>query len=507
MAYLQSWLDQLPAILLLFLLAYTAFLVAAAVYNVTFHPLSRFPGPKLRGAFYFPQYWDIYTGLTVQKIKRLHDEYGDTVRISPTTLSYTNSQAWKDIYGNRQGKPVISKDKEVYYGGGDGVANIIVSNDVDHSRMRRLLSHAFSESALREQEPLITRYLDLLIGKLYDQARYPEHCTVDLVSWYNFTTFDILGDLCFDESFGALAKGQYHSWVANIFRSLKYARMFRVFRAYPIVGNVVFALFRLFPQATRAGAEHRALTAQKAEQRFERKTDRRDFMSYILRHNDEKGMTGEEIKATSGILIIAGSETTATLLSGATFHLLKNPSSLAKAVDEVRQAFLHASDITFDAVTTRLPYLNACLEETLRLYPPVPSVLPRRTGPEGDIINGRFIPPNISVGVHPWSAYLSVSNFKDPEVFAPERWLGDESFANDDLAACQPFSLGPRGCLGKNLAYAEMRSIMARILWNFDLELCDDSKDWARQKVFILWDKPALNVKLRVRKGVSRERP
>ena len=107
-------------------------------------------------------------------------------------------------------------------------------------------------------------------------------------------------------------------------------------------------------------------------------------------------MTRDEIKATSGILVIAGSETTATLLSGATFLLLKNPSSLAKAVNEVRNSFVHASDITFTSVTAQLPYLNACLEESLRLYPPVPTVLPRRTAPDGDIINGHFVPPDVS---------------------------------------------------------------------------------------------------------------
>ena len=107
-------------------------------------------------------------------------------------------------------------------------------------------------------------------------------------------------------------------------------------------------------------------------------------------------MTRDEIKATSGILVIAGSETTATLLSGATFLLLKNPSSLAKAVNEVRKTFVHASDITFASVTAQLPYLNACLEESLRLYPPVPTVLPRRTAPDGDIINGHFVPPDVS---------------------------------------------------------------------------------------------------------------
>ena len=155
-----------------------------------------------------------------------------------------------------------------------------VSNNADHARMRRLLSHAFSDSALREQEPLITKYLDLLIEKVYQQIQGPAQGKVNLVQWYNFTTFDILGDLCFDEPFGALNKGQYHSWVANIFKSLKIARMFRVFRAYPIVGSVVFGLLKLFPQATAAGAEHRELTAHKAERRLDRKTDRKDFMRF-----------------------------------------------------------------------------------------------------------------------------------------------------------------------------------------------------------------------------------
>ncbi len=107
-------------------------------------------------------------------------------------------------------------------------------------------------------------------------------------------------------------------------------------------------------------------------------------------------MTIEEIKVTSGILIIAGSETTATLLSGLTYLLLENPETLAKAVGEVRNTFVHASDITFATVATQMPYLNACIEEGLRLYPLVLSVLPRRTGPGGDLINGRFVPPHVS---------------------------------------------------------------------------------------------------------------
>lgn len=157
-----------------------------------------------------------------------------------------------------------------------------VSNDADHSRMRRLLSHAFSDAALRDQEQLITHYFDLLIEKLQQQVVGPEQGKVDLVRWYNFTTFDILGDICFDESFGALKKGQYHSWIASLFQSLKIVRMFRVFRAYPILGKIVFSLLKLFPQVTKAGAEHQALTAQKAERRLDRQTDRKDIMRYAI---------------------------------------------------------------------------------------------------------------------------------------------------------------------------------------------------------------------------------
>lgn len=118
--------------------------------------------------------------------------------------------------------------------------------------------------------------------------------------------------------------------------------------------------------------------------------------SYILRHNDEKGMSRAEIIKTSSILIMAGSETTATLLSGATFHLLKNPSTLETLTNEIRTSFLDAAEMTFTKLVN-LPYLNACLQEALRIYPPVAGTLPRRTQPGGAVINGQFIPENVSL--------------------------------------------------------------------------------------------------------------
>ncbi|KAL9098008.1 MAG: hypothetical protein Q9187_009754 [Circinaria calcarea] len=150
----------------------------------------------------------------------------------------------------------------------------------------------------------------------------------------------------------------------------------------------------LFPSIKALQEKHHNYSRDRTERRLNKVTDRRDIASYILRHNDEKGMTRPEIKATFGIVLLAGSETTATVLSGATFYLLKNPDALHKLTVEVRNAFSQADEITFNAVA-RLPYLQACIQEALRMYPPIPGIFPRRTVPEGDVINGRFIPGNV----------------------------------------------------------------------------------------------------------------
>jgi averantin hydroxylase len=107
-----------------------------------------------------------------------------------------------------------------------------------------------------------------------------------------------------------------------------------------------------------------------------------------------------------------------------------------------------------------------------------------------------------------FATHRSPQNFHRPDDFLPERFLPADDpaysveFANDDRAALQPFALGPRNCIGRNLAYTEMRLVLVRMLWRFDLELADPSSDWLDQKVTILWIKTPLWVRLR---PVSRE--
>ena len=90
-----------------------------------------------------------------------------------------------------------------------------------------------------------------------------------------------------------------------------------------------------------------------------------------------------------------------------------------------------------------------------------------------------------------------------PEAFIPGRWLPAATkdplspFYNDKRDAVQPFNIGPRSCLGKPLAYNEMRIILARLLWNFDFELCAESEEWTKQYSYTLWEKRPLMCKLR----------
>ncbi|KAH8585652.1 cytochrome P450 monooxygenase-like protein [Bisporella sp. PMI_857] len=497
MDQILSIISKFVSIVLTVAVLYSIYQIAVVVYNLYFHPLAKFPGPASRTGVHLGDYWHFLNGTHHQSLKELHDKYGDVVRIRPDALTFSTAGAWKDIYGSRPGKGQIPKDPRFYGVGGEGGTDIIFSNDEDHSRIRKLISHAFSDAALRQQEVILTKYFDLLVQGLKAKIDGPDAGNVDLTKWYNFLTFDVIGDMCFGESFGALESGEYHIWMGNLFQGIKFARFLSAATFYEPLLTILRALIKVIPSIAKAKREHQEFCLKKTAKRLDLKTDRTDFMSYILRHNDERGMTRAEIENTSGLLIIAGSETTSTLLTGATYLLLSNPDAYAKLKEEVHGAFKTAEEITLTS-TSRLPFLHACLEEALRLYPPVPNALPRRLGADPAIIDGNFVPGNTSIAVSQWAAYHSDKNFYQPEAFVPERWLSNPpvQYRNDKREAFNPFSTGPRNCIGKNLAYNEMRSVMARMVWHFDMELCNKNETWMDQKVYFMWEKLALNVRL-----------
>ncbi|VUC36388.1 unnamed protein product [Clonostachys rosea] len=470
--------------------------IVRSVYLVFFHPLSKIPGPPLYALSDLPYLYHLAQGTWPHVLKELHQKYGPSIRYTPADVSFTTPDAWKTIYDHKtSAAKSFIKDPRFYVKGIHSEdPHIINANREDHKRMRRLISHAFSEKALRGQETVMSQYIDLFITKMSEYAQSGQK--LDIVKWYNFTTFDLIGDLSFGQPFGCLESGGYHPWVSMIFDDVRFSALAPIVKRHPILKP----LTRLFvPRGLmEKSKEHFKLTQETTLNRVASgNIEREDFMSYILRHNDEKGLSKGEMVENAGILIIAGSETTATLLSGTTFHLLKNPETYAKLVKEIRSAFESEEEITLLRVN-ELPYLIATFNEGFRAYPPVPIGTPRITPAGGEFIDGYWIPQGTSVSVSQMSSYHSDRNFRDPQQFVPERWLpnGDPKYKSDAKSVLNPFSIGPRNCIGKNLAYAEMRLILARLLWRFDLELMPESREWDQQKIWSLWSKGELNVKL-----------
>ncbi|KAL6173163.1 hypothetical protein ACJQWK_00726 [Exserohilum turcicum] len=246
-----------------------------ALDHITFDPLAKLPGPKLRGAFHFPDYWSVVTGNTHRKWTALHKQYGEVVRVSPDLVSFINPEAWRQIYGHGNTQP-MQKDPVFYF---RPPSDIISANDADHARIRRPLNHAYSEQALRSQESMINSYVTLLIQKL--RKRAVENTPVDLVQWLNFTTFDITGDLTFAESFGALDQETYNVWMANLFNAFRFATILNVINRYPIIGTPLMALLKRVPALARAEHQHNVYTEKKTTKRLATQTDRKDFIRYV----------------------------------------------------------------------------------------------------------------------------------------------------------------------------------------------------------------------------------
>ncbi|KAL2065351.1 hypothetical protein VTL71DRAFT_3021 [Oculimacula yallundae] len=434
-------------------------------------------------------------------IRDFHEQYGEVVRYSPDELSFASEEAWKDIYHQ---KHPLEKDPAFYSFtklGRDGAQSIFSAKDAAHARIRKAMSHAFSEKALREQEPFLKQYVDLLVEKLRGVAA--SKSSVDMVEWYNYTTFDIIGDLAIGRSFGCLNDSKYHSWVHGIVNLFKLGPIIKTVHIYHLA-----PLLRLLaPKKLRDNRQrHEQYVVENVQERLSKGflRDRPDFLSYILRSKGTpEELNDHEIEANANFLLLAGSETTGTALAGTTYYLLKTPEAFTIVVEEVRKAFETEDEINFLNCAERLPYMQACLQEGLRIYPPGPVAAPRKTPRDKvTIIGGYEIPAWTGVGVHALSASHSPSNFYLPRSFLPERWLPPAQndpgspFRNDKRGASQPFSLGPRNCLGKSFAYNEMRVILARLLWNFDLSMEPESDGWDKQKTYVLWEKGPLMCKL-----------
>ena len=176
------------------------------LYNLYWHPLAKFPGPKKAAIapFWAMKHW--VSGDNLWRIKELHDKYGPVVRIAPNQLSFCSATSWQDVHGLKHGRKPFLKGSW-YYPFGQSPTNIVaVSDKKSHSTQRKSLSHGFSASALASQEDRIHYFVDLLVDQI--RKRYTKE-PGNMTEWYNYATFDVIGELAFGESFGCLESGKF----------------------------------------------------------------------------------------------------------------------------------------------------------------------------------------------------------------------------------------------------------------------------------------------------------
>ncbi|KAK3382556.1 putative cytochrome P450 [Lasiosphaeria ovina] len=442
-------------LLLGFTLGLILWQAATAAHNLFLHPLRRFPGPMAQRASSLP--WTVLHLRKTQMFatQKLHKRYGPVVCIAPGHLSFTDVRVYKDIYAPE------TPEAAAFYDPIDDIAN---AGREEHQRVRRAVSQGFSEAALRQYGPVIDRYVDKLLRQLHERSGAP----LDCAACYTWATFNIAAELVFGKPIGCLDACAYHPWVKFIMAG---AKSNAVLSSLCYVGHrwVVQLLFRTFGRLTMT--RHKAFTD--SMKRSARDAD----LDCQVQADREQNMSFDKLSANAFVFMLAGSGTSAAALSGITYLLLTNPEALARLREEVRSTFSSAAETKIGPVS-KLPYLSAVLSEGLLVYPPQPTDLVRVVPAGGGVIAGHSVAGGAYVEVQPWSISHSREHWADPDAFRHERFLAidDEARrAGNRFEALQPFSFGPRSCIGR-------------------------PSDWIRrQGGYPLWDRPPLKVRFTTR--------
>lgn len=190
-----------------------------------------------------------------------------------------------------------------------------------------------------------------------------------------------------------------------------------------------------------------------------------DLVSYLITKTPNTPSGRSLLHGESRLIISAGSETTSTALTFILIHLATHPSYLST----LRKA-LHTNTSSSYDPQHPLPLLDAIIQESMRLRPSVFFGAQRVTPPKGMTINNRFIPGNTIITMPPYAMNRDARSFMYPDEFIPERWTTKPELVLNQ-SAFNPFSTGPYNCVGKGLAMMELRSVVGRVVREFDILL------------------------------------
>ncbi|KKY13134.1 putative cytochrome p450 [Diplodia seriata] len=361
------------------------------------------------------------------EVDKLHQQYGDFVRIGPRHISINRASAIPLVYG-----PPSKCAK-----------------------------------ALASYEDRVKEKAERLVEQLGNREGEP----VNITSWANTFALDVIGDVGLGTEFRSLDHGTDHPAIKGVHESMA------------IIGFLSSVPWLLKILTDTPGATRKFLLFKQycsnqvalKEKTLDRKHEPKDLLSWLLKaryENDRSAPPGKvALDEDARLIIIAGSDTTAAALANAVFYLARDRRALAKLQAALDAAFPDGvAGWSYDAAKS-IPYLDHVINETLRLRPPVPSGLSRLTPPEGLQIDDVYVPGNTVVSIPAHSIQRDARYYEDPEAFIPERWenLSPES------APFLAFSRGATNCAGKQFARMELRASISQIALSFDMKLADDA--------------------------------
>ncbi|TBU25227.1 high nitrogen upregulated cytochrome P450 monooxygenase 2 [Dichomitus squalens] len=452
-----------------------------------FHPLANFKGPLAYRITKLSMAVWAATGSECFVVKALHDKYGDVVRTGPNELSVRDPSLIPAVMG-ASGLP-----KGPNYLGmtltHDGLPMVGIQDTEEHLRRRRPWTRGLNSTALKEYEPLMAERVAELVASLITL----QDKVILLDQQFAQFSHKFMSDMAFGDKSKIMHGDQKKFWSL-----LDDGVVFAAFFSHvPWLGFYVM----LLPMVAAPLQAFLSRCREFAIRRIKQGSTNRDLF-YYLNNEDQLHSPPPPLHqlVDDGVLaIVAGSDTTSTALTSLFYCLLTHPKAYAAVVTEVDNCFSEGETTLTTACHGKLPYLDAAINESLRLFPPAPNGSLRqvpRNG-KGVHVGSIFIPPGTAVCCHLYSMHLDARNFSFPDTFWPERWLlasgrinsatpprdlspdahqgsplDASSLKHNDMAF-MPFSYGPMNCVGKNLALAEIRMVACALIRQFEFRLQD----------------------------------
>ncbi|KAK6502936.1 hypothetical protein TWF481_007977 [Arthrobotrys musiformis] len=468
------------ALSLLFLpLGYVVYLIGLAVYRIWFHPLSSFPGPKAAAVSeYWEAWWNIWPhkGGCLFEVERLHKVHGAAVRMGPNEIHVNDPRYYHELY--RLGSKYY-KDPEMHKVLGAPSSTVAETDPVLHKIRRGALEQLFSRQSILKLEPMVMGKVERWSNKL--EEHYKAGKPVPMEFALKSLTMDMVTTFAFGQEFGAVEDPEFMSIPVRLFRN--YLMSLHVIKAFPFVKllqRLPYFIARHVSPSVEMGRHLEDLSDGHINSFVSKWQigDKPNFPTVIgrlLTPNEDKGFqvpSKQGIKDEVITLVSAGNDTTGITSMVGLFQILSNPQIHDRLLAELKTILPSVDSVVPYPELEKLPYLTACIKESLRYASAAASRTPRLVPPGGIYLpDGRFVPAGTRIGMAIYLIHYNPDLFPNPRVFDPERWLKDPAEMTVQNKFLVPFSKGTRACLGINLAHMELYTIMAYLIRRHDLKI------------------------------------